>query len=76
MLDVDVFALITRVVRLLSIVAMVLSVASGCWAEEESPFDSFTSVCLINVDLSQQAGPYMIIARFLFMLTLSTCFSF
>ena len=34
--------------------------------KKKVPFDGFTSVCLIKVDLSQQAGPYMIIARFLF----------
>lgn len=36
------------------------------------PRGSFTSVCLIKVDLSQQASPYMFTAHFLFMLTLLT----
>lgn len=48
----------------------------GVVQRKKVPSDSFTSVCLIKVNLSQQAGPYMFNAHFLFMLTLCTCFSF
>lgn len=44
--------------------------------KKKAPSDSFTSVCVIKADLSQQTGPYMFSAHFLCMLTLSTCFFF